>query len=223
MVEVSASILDLKEEDSIKTLYNLETSNIDYFHVDVMDGKFVENNSADKMYKYSNYIKQISNLPIDVHLMVENVKKYVDEYLDFSPRIITFHIEVVKNKQEAMEIIKYIKECNCNVGISIKPGTKLEEIYELLPYIHLVLIMSVEPGKGGQTFIDESISKIKELKKYITDNDIDLFIEVDGGINVNNVTEIKDAGTDILVVGSALIKSDNYEKTVKELKKREKN
>ena len=218
MVEVSASVLNLEEEESIKTLYDLEISKIDYFHIDVMDGEFVENNTLEKMHRFSNYIKQISTLPMDVHLMVNDVKKYIDEYLSFSPQIITIHLEAVKDKEELINIIKYIKECNCKVGISIKPETNIEELYGILPYIHQVLIMTVNPGQGGQKLIEQNIGKIKELKKYITENSLDIYIEADGGINTENAQELKNAGVDILVVGSALLKSENYEETVKLLK-----
>lgn len=218
MVEVSVSLLDLEEKDSIKNLYNLETSGINYFHIDVMDGKFVEKDTTDKMHKFSNYIKQISTLPIDVHLMVENVKEFVDEYSGIEPRIITFHLEAMKDSKETIDIIKYIKNLGINVGISIKPDTKLNELYEFLPYIHLVLIMTVEPGKGGQKLMEPMIKKIKELKEYITKNNIDILIEADGGINVENSKKLQDAGLDILVAGSAILKSDNYKETVRLLK-----
>ena len=219
MVEVSASLLNLEEEESIKTLYNLETAGINYFHIDVMDGEFVENNTIEKMRKYSNYVKQISTLPLDVHLMVNDVKRYIDEYIGVSPRIITFHLEAVKDKNEIMNVINDIKECNCKVGISIKPDTKLEEIYKFLPYIHLVLIMTVEPGKGGQKLQESTINKIKELKKYITENNIDIDIEADGGINTNNADILKNAGVDIIVAGTAILKSEDYKNTVEILKK----
>lgn len=219
MVEVSASVLNLEEDESIKELYNLEVADIDYFHIDVMDGEFVEDNTSDRMRKYSNYIKQISTLPVDVHLMVKDVKKYIDEYLGIGPRIITFHLEAIEDKAEVMDIIKYIKEANCKVGISIKPDTKIEELYEFLPYIHLVLIMTVEPGKGGQRLIEDTINKIKELKKYIEENNIDIDIEADGGINTENSKILQEAGVDIIVAGSAILKSNNYRETVQLLKK----
>ena len=147
MVEISASILNLEEDNVIKKLYDLEAAKIDYFHIDVMDGIFVENNTVQKMKKYCEYLNNISNLPIDVHLMVTNVKEYVNEFLVFKPNIITVHLEAFNNKDELKEIIKYIKENNTRVGISIKPDTKIDEIFDILKYIHQVLIMTVEPGK----------------------------------------------------------------------------
>lgn len=157
MVEISTSILSVKKEDSIQKFYDLEVAHTDYFHIDVMDGKFVESDTSDIMKEYANVIKQISNIPLDVHLMVENVKEYVDDYIGVKPNIITFHYEALNNKEEITKMIEYIKENNIKVGISIKPNTKLEEIYDFLPYIHLILIMTVEPGKGGQKLIRKYI------------------------------------------------------------------
>ena len=217
MVEISTSLLNVKE-NAIKVFYNLETAHTDYFHIDVMDGKFVENDTSERMKEYVITLKQISNIPLDVHLMVENVKKYIDEYIDFNPNIITFHIESLKEKTEVFEIIKYIKENGIKIGIAIKPETKLEEIYEFLPFIHMVLIMTVEPGKGGQKLLPQTINKIIELKKYIEKNNIDIDIEVDGGINEKTADLVKKAGANMLVVGVAIINSSNYSDTVKILK-----
>lgn len=218
MVEISTSLLSVKKEDIITTIYDLETAHTDYFHIDVMDGKFVENNTASLMLEYSEYIKQISNIPLDVHLMVEDVKSYVATYLGSNPNIITFHLEACKDKNEVIELIKYIKENNCRVGISIKPNTKLEEIYEYLPYIHTCLVMTVEPGKGGQKLITSTIEKIKKLDTYIKEKNLEVDIEADGGINVDNIKDILGVGINIAVVGSAIVNSDNCSEYMKKLK-----
>ena len=219
MIEISTSVLSVDKENSIKTFYNLETAKTDYFHIDVMDGKFVENNTADLMLEYAENIKQISNLPLDVHFMVEDVDKFVEEYIPLSPSFITFHYEAVKDKAKLLQIINKIKENGIKCGLSIKPETKVEEIYEYLPYIHLVLIMTVKPGKGGQGLIPSTIEKIKQLRKYIEEQNIDIYIEADGGINLDTISEIKNAGVDIAVVGNAIIKSEDYKETIKQLKK----
>lgn len=219
MVEVSTSLLSVKKEDIITTIYDLETAHTDYFHIDVMDGKFVENNTASLMLEYSEYIKQISNIPLDIHLMVKDVQSYITTYLGLNPNIITFHLEACKDKNEVMELIKYIKDNNCKVGIAIKPNTNLEEVYRFLPYIHMCLVMTVEPGKGGQKLISSTIEKIKELNTYVTENNIELDIEADGGINVDNIKEVTDAGVNITVVGSGILNSNNYSEYMKKLKK----
>lgn len=215
---ISTSILSVEEQNSTKTFYNLEEAKTDYFHIDVMDGKFVENNTNEKMLNYCNIIKQISNLPLDVHFMVSDVKKFVEEYIKFEPDIITFHYESCSSDEEVMELINYIKENNIKVGISIKPNTTVERIYKFLPYIHLILVMTVEPGKGGQELIPETLEKIEILRKYIDNNNLDTYIEADGGINLNTIDSVKNAGIDIAVSGSAIIKSENYKETIKKLK-----
>ncbi|HIT70961.1 MAG TPA: ribulose-phosphate 3-epimerase [Candidatus Scatovivens faecipullorum] len=218
MTEISASILNLEEENATKKMYNLETAKIDYFHIDVMDGKFVKNNNLELMKNYALTVSHISNLGIDVHLMVENVEEYVEEYLDLNPQIITFHIEASKSEERTQKIIDLIKQNGSRVGLAISPNTDLENIKPYLKYIHLVLVMTVVPGLGGQKLIPETLEKVCELKKYIEENNIDIDIEVDGGINDITAKEATQAGANILVVGKYLITSDNLSETVNKLK-----
>ena len=218
MVEVSTSILSIDKENAIKTLYNIETAKTDYFHIDVMDGKFVKNNTYQKMFENASYIKRISNLPLDIHLMVEDVNLAIEDFIAVEPNIITFHYEACKNKEEVMQIIKKIKENNCKVGLSVKPETKIEEVCEYLPYIHVCLIMTVEPGKGGQTLITDMLAKISTLKTYIEKNNIEIDIEVDGGINIKTAPRVKEAGADILVAGTAILIASDYKAIIDELK-----
>lgn len=219
MVEISTSILSVKKGKESSTFFGLETAKTDYFHIDVMDGKFVEKNTYDKMLGYASYIKRISNLPLDVHLMVDNIKEAIDDFLSVEPNIITFHLEACKNKDEIFEIIKYIKQNNCKVGIAIKPDTNIEEVYEFLPYIHMCLVMTVEPGKGGQLLLKNTISKIDDLKKYIEKENIEIDIEADGGINLVTAPEVKKAGANILVAGTAILMAKDFKIIIEELRK----
>ncbi len=219
MVEVSTSILNVKPGKEAETFLKLEKSKTDYLHIDVMDGKFVEKDTYKKMLEYSSYIKRISNLPQDVHLMVENIDEAIDDFISIEPNIITFHLEACKNEEEVFKYIKYLKENNCKVGIAVKPNTKIEDIYEFLPYIHMCLIMTVEPGKGGQTLLTDMIDKVKILKNYIEKNHIELDIEVDGGINLKTAPELKNAGANILVSGTAILMANDYKVIIDELKK----
>lgn len=219
MVEISTSILNVDKENAMKTFYDLEVAKTDYYHIDVMDGKFVEKNTTELMHDYANSIKHISNIPLDVHLMVENVQEYIEQYLELKPHFITIHYEAFKDKKEIKKTLKYLKENDIQCGLSIKPKTKIEEIYEFLPQLSLFLMMTVEPGKGGQKLIPETIEKIRKLKEYIYQNNLETFIEADGGINTENAATLRDAGVDIMVVGSCIINSDDYKKTIKELKK----
>ncbi len=218
MVEISTSILGLEKENAIKTMYNLETAKIDYFHIDVMDGEFVENNTDERMQEYCNYLSNITNIPLDVHLMVKDVKKYIDMYLPYNPNIITFHIEAIEDKNELIDLIDYIHHNNCKAGISIKPSTDVKKLFDILEIVNVVLVMTVEPGKGGQELIPDTISKIKGLSEYIKEKDLDTIIEADGGINLSNAEELKTAGCEILVVGTGLLKTENYAETVRAIK-----
>lgn len=218
MIEISTSILNVEKENATKTFYDLEVAGTDYYHIDVMDGKFVEKNTEEVMYEYSNTIKQISNLPLDVHLMVEDIKGNIDRYIPLAPSIITFHYEACKNDEEVIKYINYIKENNIKPAISIKPATSIEKIKKFLPMLHMILIMTVEPGKGGQKLIPETVEKTKELKKYLEENNLDTYIEVDGGVNKETIDMVKEAGIDIAVAGSAIISASDFKKAINELK-----
>lgn len=218
MVEISTSILSVEKGKEAEVFFALEKAKTDYFHIDVMDGKFVEKDTYQKMVEYSNYIKRISNLPLDVHLMVENVKDAIEDFSAVEPNIITFHLEACKTKEEVMDRIKQIKENGSRVGIAIKPETNIEEIYEYLPYIHMCLVMTVEPGKGGQTLITDMLAKISTLKEYIEKNNIEIDIEVDGGVNIKTASRVKAAGADIIVAGTAILRANNYASIINELR-----
>ncbi len=218
MVEISTSLLNANDENIIKTIYDLEVAKTDYFHIDVMDGKFVKNNTSERMRRYTESIKSVSNIPLDVHLMVNNVEEYVKDYIDMGGNCITFHIEACKSEMEVLKQISYIKQNNCKVGIAINPKTAIEKVYEYLPYIHKVLIMTVEPGNGGQELLTETLNKIAELNKFIYENGYEVDIQVDGGINEKNAKQVIEAGTNIIVAGSYIINSEDFGKAIKNVK-----
>ena len=211
MVEVSTSILSVEKEGCIQKFYDIECAGTNYFHIDVMDGKFVKNNTVKIMEEYTNYIKQISNTKIDVHLMVEDVEKFVKEYADMEVDSITFHIESVKDQKEVLNIIKYIKDKNIQVGLSIKPETENKEIYEYLPYIHKVLVMSVEPGEGGQKFIENTIEKVKNLSNYIEENKTEYIFYYHYSYKGGSVEQLE-----LEVIGDNEAKKNNTESRVGE-------
>lgn len=218
MVEISTSLLNANDENIIKTIYDLEVAKTDYFHIDVMDGKFVKNNTSERMRRYTESIKSVSNIPLDVHLMVNNVEEYVKDYIDMGGNCITFHIEACKSEMEVLKQISYIKQNNCKVGIAINPKTAIEKVYEYLPYIHKVLIMTVEPGNGGQELLTETLNKIAELNKFIYENGYEVDIQVDGGINEKNAKQVIEAGINIIVAGSYIINSEDFGKAIKNVK-----
>lgn len=206
MIKISPSILSSNNRiDSIKKLNN---TNCEYIHIDTMDGIFVPNKQMD--------IDEIIELekhttkPLDIHLMTKDPLKYIKNLNNKNIEYITFHLEIEKNIEE---IINEIKSLNYKVGISIKPNTKVEELIPYLEKIDLVLIMSVEPGFGGQKFIPETLEKAKTIRNI----NKDITIEIDGGINDNNIDIIKKY-VDIAVVGSYIINSNDYNKAINNLK-----
>ncbi len=227
MVEISASLLSVGELDSTKLFLDLETAKIDYFHIDVMDGKFVKQDTTLRMMEYTNTISLVSSLGLDVHLMVEDPDEYIEKYIPFHPRFITFHIEAAdldnKDSRNYIEkLINKIKESGSMVGIAINPDTNIKAVEPYLNMVHMILVMTVVPGKGGQKLIPDTLTKVKRLKEYITNNSIDINIEVDGGINdITSKDAIKN-GANILVVGSYLIAANDYKKTVNEIRTNEK-
>lgn len=219
MIDISTSLLSIKKENALATIYELEVAGTDYFHIDVMDGEFVEKDTRRDMLEYATISKNVSTLPLDVHFMVKDVKENILDYIGLEPNIITFHLESLSSKEEVLELINYIKESNIKVGISIKPNTKIEDVFEFLPYINLLLVMTVEPGEGGQKLIPETVDKIRRLREYIDNNNLEVLLEADGGINEENISEIKEAGIDIVVAGTEIINSENYKEKINKLKK----
>ena len=199
-MKVSVSVLSssIKPADIIKKLDN---SVADYIHLDIMDGKFTEN----KTWTFSEVKKMISysNLPLDVHLMVNNPEKYIEDYALLNTSYLTFHYEAVKNVDE---MINKIKDYGLRVGISICPDTDVEVLYPYLNKIDQVLVMSVVPGKSGQSFIEFSPEKIAKLKNEIINKGVKTIISVDGGINDETGLLCKEAGVDMLVSASFIHK-----------------
>ena len=208
-MKIAASFLDIKEP-KIDELNYLDSLDIDYIHLDVMDGVFVEN----KTYTYEEFydITRFTTKPKDVHLMVSDVKTNIDEFSKMNPRFITFHYEAVS---EVGSVINYIKELGIRVGMSIKPTTDVSEIVDYLDYLDLVLVMSVEPGRGGQTFIEDSVKKIDQLYALREEKNYHYQIEVDGGINDETIKKCNNA--DICVVGSYITKQD-YKEAIRKLR-----
>lgn len=210
MKRISASFLSKKDNYSkVINLYN--TLDIDYLHLDIMDSTFTENSSFNAN-DISNIIS-IARKKLDVHLMVNNPIKYIELFSEENTEYITFHFEVLNDHG----LIEMIKNKGIKVGISIKPSTKLDCILPLLKYIDLVLVMSVEPGKSGQTFIDDAYNRINLLKEEIIKNKYNVLISVDGGINEDNAKKLDNV--DILIVDSALSNSKNVNETIENLRK----
>ena len=198
-MKIGVSILNSK--DLKRDLELLNNTNCDYFHIDVMDNKFVTNKNDP--YDILKYYENLYNKRLDVHLMCEKPLSYIDKYINLNTEFITFHVEI---KEDIEKIIKHIKEYGIKVGLAIKPSTDIRFIEPFIDDIDLVLLMSVEPGYGGQKFLMSSETRIKELKDLIKDKNI--LISVDGGID--NITKKYVKEADILVSGSYILKGKSH-------------
>lgn len=207
---LSADFAVLKEE-----LDKIKEGGATWVHYDVMDGHFVPNISFG--YSILGNVRKVTDLFLDVHLMISDPLKYVDEFIKNGADLITFHIEAYENEDTIKATIKKIKDANIKVGLSIKPNTAVETLKPYIKDLDLVLVMSVEPGFGGQSFIEATPDKIKAIKTMIVENQLDTLIEVDGGINATTGASCKDAGVDVLVAGSYVFNNDNYQEAINSL------
>lgn len=211
MVKIAPSILSANSAFLGNEIKLLQDAKADYIHFDVMDGHFVNNITFGP--KILKDIRKCSDAKFDVHLMVDNPVRFIPWYAEAGADILTFHLEAIDNPIDAINLIK---KYNIKVGISIKPNTDIEKLLPYIDMVDLILVMSVEPGFGGQKFMDIAIDKIVKLKKII--NPHKTVIEVDGGINENTAKLCINAGADILVAGTAVFKNDDYEKNIRTLK-----
>lgn len=210
---VSASILGANILNLAAECRKLEENKIDMLHFDVMDGHFVNNISFGL--PVLKALDKCSDIFMDVHLMISEPLRYIKQFAEAGSDMITFHVE---SSSDPDETIKAIKNFGMKAGISVKPGTPVESIYKYLHDVDMVLIMTVEPGFGGQGFIYDMIEKVRTLKKYLIDNSISVFIEVDGGINDKTAVIAKEAGADVLVSGSYLFNAASMSEALKALK-----
>lgn len=210
MVKVAPSILAADFQNLEKEIESVVQAGADYIHVDVMDGEFVNNETCGlEMYERA---RKVTDKVIDTHLMVENPENWID---DFSKSdIITFHIEAV-DEETADRIIDRLHELDIKAGITLKPDTPIEEIIPYLDKVDMVLIMTVEPGWGGQKLIEECLEKVRIIRSLNQDIDI----EVDGGVNLENVENVKNAGANIIVAGTAVFKANDRRYVIEKMKK----
>jgi ribulose-phosphate 3-epimerase len=192
----------------------VEKAGADVIHVDVMDGHFVRNITIGPLVVRG--LKKLTSLPLDVHLMIENPERYIEPFAQAGSDWMTIHAEVCP---QLKRIIRKIRQLKVRPGVVLNPSTSLKALYPILDEIDLILLMSVNPGFAGQPFISSTLKKIERLRKTIEQNRYVLEIEVDGGINLENIGEASRAGGDIFVLGTGIFKTDDYEETIRRLRK----
>lgn len=203
---IAPSILSMDFTQTLKQLQEVESSKAEWLHVDIMDGHFVPNLSFGP--DITKQIRRHSKLFMDVHIMVEDAEHYSDVFVEAGANLLTFHLEACKDAESVHRIIRKIHQKGCKVGLSIRPQTPVEAVFPYLDVVDLVLIMSVDPGYGGQSFIEDSVDRIQSLRKEIDDHQHAVLIEVDGGINAETGLKVVQAGADVLVAGSYVFKND---------------
>lgn len=213
MIKIAPSILSADFGRLGEEVNAVEKAGADWIHVDVMDGHFVPNITIGPLVVEA--VRKATKLPLDVHLMIENADRYIKEFADAGADIITVHVEACPHLHRTIQLIKDLK---VKAGVVLNPATPLFTLDEILGEIDLVLLMSVNPGFGGQKFIPSVLEKIKLLRETIDLCVKEIDLEVDGGVKAENAKAVKDAGANVLVAGSAVFNSKDYKKTIKQLR-----
>lgn len=209
---LSPSILSADFGELNKTIEQLNRSEAQWIHIDVMDGVFVPNISFG--FPILKAVRKATTKVLDTHLMIVNPEKYIDRFAEAGADILTIHFEATN---DLIKSIDKIKSTGMKAGVSIKPGTNTKELFPYLEYLDLVLIMGVEPGFGGQKFIESSLNKVTELRKEIDSKDYNTLIEIDGGINLENINTMYETGCNAVVAGNAIFSQSDPIKTIHEL------
>jgi len=216
MKKISPSLLSANFSNLEKDIKMLEKGGADLLHIDVMDGHFVPNITIGPVVVEA--IKEVATIPLDVHLMISDPDYYVDAFIDAGADFLTIHSEATPHVHR---VVQKIKSKGIKAGVSLNPHTPISVLENILEDIDLVLIMSVNPGFGGQSFIPHSLEKIHKLKQFLKENNADhIEIEVDGGIKLENIKEVSDAGCDIFVSGSGIFKTENPGETISKMKQK---
>ncbi|MEO5357159.1 MAG: ribulose-phosphate 3-epimerase [Nitrospirae bacterium YQR-1] len=213
MVLIAPSILSANFLELGREIRDTEAAGADYFHIDVMDGSFVPNITIG--YFVVEQVKKAATIPLDVHLMIERPDRYVKNFIDAGADILTVHLE---SDRHLHRTIAWIKEQGVKAGVSINPASPVSLLKDVIEDVDLVLIMSVNPGFGGQKFIPGTVKKLIQLKEMLREHGVNPIVEIDGGVSPKNIKTVVDAGADMAVMGSAFYTSGNYSKTIAEIR-----
>lgn len=214
MIKLAPSILSADFARLLEDVKKVEKAGCEYLHIDVMDGHFVPNITLGPAIVKS--LRRDVNMVFDTHLMIENPDDYIKDFVDAGSDLIVVHAEACRHLHRT---IQNIKSYNVKVGVALNPATSIESIKHIIEDVDMVLIMTVNPGFGGQSFIESMLEKIKELKQLIDDKNLNVDIQVDGGIKPDNIHKVVEAGANIIVAGSSIFNSENIEETVSLMRK----
>jgi len=210
---VSPSLLAADFGRLEKDISMVNRSVADWLHLDIMDGVFVPNISFG--FPVLKYVKELSEKPLDVHLMIVDPDRYLERFRDSGASMLTVHYEACRHLNRT---VNEIRRLGMKAGVSLNPHTSLSVLEWILPYVDMILIMTVNPGYGGQKFIDNSYDRVKALRKMISESGNDVLIQVDGGVETGNAKKLVESGVDVLVAGTSVFGSDDPEETIRQLK-----
>lgn len=213
MIKIAPSLLSANFADLTKDIKKLEEGKADYLHLDIMDGIYVPNITFGP--PLIKKIRKVTELPFDVHLMIDRPERFIEDFVDAGADIITVHEESTTHLHRTIQLIKSF---GVKAGVTLNPSTPLSTLEYIMDDIDLILIMTVNPGFGGQSFIPAMKEKIAKVRTMIDEHNPDIILEVDGGIKLDNAKEIKDLGADLLVVGSGIFSADDIAKRIEEFK-----
>ena len=195
---------------------SLNMKDIDFIHADIMDGKFVESKTFD--HKMIAKLREVTSIPFDVHLMTLSPQRKIKKYVKAGADIVTVHYEAFKKEKQLIKTLQRIRKLGAFAGLSFRPDTSIEKILPYLSYVDVLLVMSVMPGKSGQTFMPETLQKIEQINAYLLAEDLSLAVEVDGGVNDKNISALKALDVNMVVLGNYLYSSKNIDESIEKIK-----
>ncbi|MFQ5604567.1 MAG: ribulose-phosphate 3-epimerase [bacterium] len=213
MIQIAPSILSADFSQLSQQIKEAEKAGADWFHLDVMDGHFVPNITFGPL--MVEVVKKLTSLPLDVHLMIENPDNYLERFIHAGAQYLTVHVEAVTHLHRTIDLIK---RNGAKAGVALNPATPVNVLEEILPNVDLILVMSVNPGFGGQAFIPQSLEKIQKISNLIKQGNHDVVIEVDGGIDKTIALSVVEAGASVLVAGSAIFKTRDIQQALQEIR-----